>query len=266
VDGERFPFLTATVFEIDDVEGIQFGDLPRKSIHVVLADQAVPLEIASKWHKLAKSARERNLRAVELIIDPASRQIRQALIYHKQTPEGPALLTVNLSGKSEIFTLGVFENVGGSLHARVSMPKPEKWTHIGEESSPREFQFEAEITSPVIRQPAVTAILTGVKALTSPIAQSLLKFEAAGHKGDFVTYTSMTTPGFRAEFNEMLAKMGKAQILKMMQKMTPDTVTRKKQMTKVVVRGDRATVIVKEQGGTAWHVLVRQNGIWKIDE
>jgi hypothetical protein len=46
--------------------------------------------------------------------------------------------------------------------------------------------------------------------------------------------------------------------------MVPPTATREKQIERVVVRDNRATVIYKEGGARGFTMLMNEGGVWKI--
>ncbi|HLK58105.1 MAG TPA: hypothetical protein VKU00_16175, partial [Chthonomonadaceae bacterium] len=95
--------------------------------------------------------------------------------------------------------------------------------------------------------------------------QALLTYEAACKKGDIAGAKRLATPAATEEWDALIAKLGSAAFRKLMQENTPDGKTRLKQITHVVVRGDQATVLFKEEGGLSWQPMVKKNKVWLID-
>jgi hypothetical protein len=59
--------------------------------------------------------------------------------------------------------------------------------------------------------------------------------------------------------------VGQQEFVKLLRGSVPDGAVRLKQIRRVVVRGDRATVIFKEPGSTGHQPVVRRGGVWVVD-
>lgn len=258
------PLKYAYVVEVDDVEGARLQDTPRHYFAIRFTDVELPPATARSSWRIASLARAGKVRAVEVNVDPAKRATFGGAIYYARTPKDSPILTITASN-SDTYLLKEFKVEGNTVSGTALMANPEKWVQLDDKAPEVTFQYSVEFSAPLLRQPAVTATLTGAQAQSSPQVKALLAYEAVCRKGDIAAARKLAVPETSEEWNTIIAQIGEAQFKKMMMQSAPDARVRVKQITRVVVRGDHATVIYREQGATGFQPMVKKNGAWLVD-
>jgi hypothetical protein len=264
--GERtFPLRFAYALEIDDVEG-QRPSGPQKSLQLQLTDTELPADAVGDWARCAELVRAGKLRAVEIRVDPAKKSMFAGTIYHQLHPEEPPTLSITTSGNSSTYQLSDLKIERDRVSGTALMPEPEKWVRFRDDGEPETFQYRVAFSAPIRRQPPVTAVLTGVKAQQSPQVKALLAFEAACRKGDLALARRLAGPGFAKGLDTALKEQSQPAVLKLFRTMMPDGKTRLRQVTRVIVRGDRATIVSRESKEiTAWQKVIRKGTGWLVE-
>jgi hypothetical protein len=126
------------------------------------------------------------------------------------------------------------------------------------------YAYRVSFSAPVFHDRKVTATLKGKAARESAPARAFLAFEQALREGDLAKARAAVTAARWQELEVYLAQVGEAQFKAQAREMAPPTATRQKQIERVVVREDRATVIYKEPGSTGFQSLVREGEVWKV--
>ncbi len=126
------------------------------------------------------------------------------------------------------------------------------------------YEYRVSFSAPIFQDRKVTATLKGKEARESAPARAFLAFEKALREGDLAKARAAVTPARWKELEVYLAQVGEAQFKAQAREMAPPTATRQKQIDRVVVREDRATVIYKEPGATGFQSLVREGEVWKV--
>ena len=258
------PLRYAYVVEVDDVEGARLQGTPKRYFAIRFTDVEVPPATARSSWRIASLARAGKVRAVEVNVDPAKRATFGGAIYYAPTPKDSPILSITASN-SETYVLKDFKVEGNTVSGTALMANPEKWVSLDDKAPQVMFQYSVEFSAPLMRQPAVTATLIGAQAQNSAQVKALLAYEAVCRKGDLAAARKMAVPEASEEWSSVIAQVGEAQFKKMMMQSAPDAKVRVKQITKVVVRGDRATVIYREQGATGFQPMVKKNGAWMVD-
>jgi negative regulator of replication initiation len=116
-------------------------------------------------------------------------------------------------------------------------------------------KFKAEIVS----EPAVTEDLKGAAAKKSAPAEAMRKKVEAMVKGDVKALQLLSTEAANRRNAPFLSQ---PEAVEMMRQAGTEMREALKGIERVVVRGDRATVIFK---GRQWMTLVKQDGVWRSD-
>ena len=113
----------------------------------------------------------------------------------------------------------------------------------------------------------MTAILTGEKARISPQANAAIVFMTASRQSLEAMKKTITSETI-TYLDKVRKELGEAEFAKMWKQslnFLPSAKSYKKQIFRVVVRGEEASVIAKEDGGNSWQRLRKQNGVWKVE-
>jgi hypothetical protein len=247
VDGElkvaetAVPLRYGHAWEMDDVEGVRGDGQPKKSLLLFFTDVQTPPEQATNWGLSAQMAREGKLRAVQIEINPATKQMFSGSLYYALGENEPPNMSISIVGVSTTHQVKDLKVEKDRISGTVLMTEPQKWVRLNDGDKPTMFQYRATFDLPLHRRPAVTAVLTGKQAHTSPQVKTLLAFEDACRKVDQAALKRLATPAATANLRAMIAKAGVAEVRTMFRQMLP--VRKPQSVLRVVVRGDRATVI-----------------------
>jgi hypothetical protein len=158
---------------------------------------------------------------------------------------------------------------GGWLSGTVRTTKPAAISSFEAEDKPLTYQYQATFRVRVETPPPVTATLTGAQARSSPQVKVVMEYYAAGKRGDMAALRRLSPPEMFQRFEDMKKQVGEKEAAKMFNefwKQQPAPEIYRKMVTKVVVRGDLATIVIKEKDGTSWLTMKRQNGVWKLTD
>jgi hypothetical protein len=126
------------------------------------------------------------------------------------------------------------------------------------------YAYRASFSAPIFEDRPVTADLKGKAARASAPARVFLAFEKALRDGDLEKIWASITPARRQETELYLAQVGEAQFNAQIRETVPPTATRERQIERVIVRGDRATVVYREAGAKGFTSLVKEGDHWKV--
>jgi len=238
------------------------GPRSKREMRILVADRAVPQETIAglnPFFTLSSLVRKGAVRGVLLRFDPANSKEVIATVLFPQKEERYSLgnRTISQSDRSPLDQLVITDLRVSAAVEQSSEGNPEQ----GWPSEKYVFSFSA----PLFREPAVTATLKGKQALNSPQVKVVLAKTAAMAKGDYAAVKSVSTErsieemdGFmsqdRAESIKMMAEAGKQMGLEV-----------KKAPLTLIVRGDRATLLIKQKDGRSQIGLVKKNGVWLVD-
>ena len=79
--------------------------------------------------------------------------------------------------------------------------------------------------------------------------KAYIRFEEALASGDLDTVRKMTTPERVQQLEAYIAEVGKEAFLEMVKQMAPDPAMRAQNLQGVFIRGEGATIVIKEEGG-----------------
>ena len=205
---------------------------------------------------LERQVREAGLRGLLLRLDPkrlAATPVHGILLEAPADPQ-QSLRFFTLSGGSvglEGLKVDPTRVMGRAHHA----PAP---------GAPGDFGYDVTFSAPRFTD-VVSERLTGAKAAASAPVKALLAWERAVRAGDLDAAQAHATPQQMARLEAYRAAVGDAAFRKEVGAGIPDGRQRERQIRDVLVRGDRASVVVQEKGSRSVSVLVRQDGAWKLD-
>ncbi len=257
VNGQRVALTHAYALRQDNAEGLMEGP----ELRLLLADREVDsgLLAGPVLGEIDRLAREGSLRGLVLRVaaDRRPESAHGTVLFPPADPQA-SLPFFTKSGDGAGFTrfqLGDNRVVG------------EAEMHSNRDPFFREmavYEYRVSFSAPVFHDRKVTATLKGKAARESAPARAFLAFEKALREGDLEKVRAAVMPARWKELEVYLAQVGEAQFKAQAREMAPLTATRQKQIDRVVVREDRATVIYKEPGATGFQSLVREGEVWKV--
>lgn len=237
-----------------DEEGVADGP----ELRILLSEHEVSETLLSGpfLTALERQVREQGLRGVLLRLDP--KRLAAAPV-HGTLLEAPADPQQSL----RFFTLG--GDAVGLDNLRVD---PTRVTgharHAPVAGASADFAYDVTFSAPRFTD-VVRERLTGAKARDSAPVKALLAWERAVRAGDLDAAKAYATPGQMARLEAYRAAVGAEAFRREVGAGIPDQRQRERQIKEVLVRGDRASVVVQEKGARSVSVLVRQDGAWKVD-
>jgi len=126
--------------------------------------------------------------------------------------------------------------------------------------------YNFSFSAPLFKEPAVTATMKGKQALNSPQAKAVLAKAAAMVKGDLDKVKQLSTERMIRQIDMSMSQMSQEEAKNMMRESGKDMERSvKKGKLKLIVRGDRAYLMVEENNSNAMYGLIRKNGNWIVD-
>jgi hypothetical protein len=229
-----------------------------RELRILLVDREVPPDalMGMAFPPVWGLARDGAVRGLLIELNPADPNNINIILLDKPKEEGRSMTTLSMSKTgAKLFKEWRLtdKRVSGALDRKE------------ESSSDLDFptaEFTVRFDAPISREHAITAELKGPQAARSPQVAALLLRADAIMRWDMAALKAVSTkrsmaqieslpPSVVAEFKKVAKKEGAQQ---------------KKELAKaqrVVVRGDRATVIIaKGQYAT----VVKEGGKWKVDD
>jgi hypothetical protein len=255
VDKDQVQLKHGYAYLYDNEEGWESA----KEMRILLSENPVGEEIVTETEiafKLSDLMKEGKLRGVLILFDPAKTDsIRLTTYYPSIGVRGNK--SIQNSSKSPIEGLEVTDRrVKGKL------------THEDEGSEsfgwPPE-KYEVSFDLPLMKAPAVTATLTGAKALKAPQTVALLAKFTAFVNGDMKKVKENGTDNSNRTFDDMMAKASESEKAQLRQMIKEEIASIKKGDLRLVERGDKATLIVSIEGGKSKFEFMKINGKWKSD-
>jgi hypothetical protein len=257
VDGQKIPLTHAYALRQDNAEGLMDGP----ELRLLLSDRELSSELLAGpvLGGLDQLARQGAVRGVLMRVTAdrppesvhgtvlyAPRDPRMSLPFFTKSGEGGGFRRFALGDKR---VTGEVEEEPAAQSAFADVPL---------------YGYRASFSAPIFEDRPVTAILKGKEARESPHARAFLAFEKALREGDLEKVRASITPGRWQETEQYVAQAGEAQFKAQTRQMVPPTATRERQIERVVVRGDRATVIYNEAGAKGFASVVNDGGRWKV--
>jgi hypothetical protein len=259
VDGDRITLNHAYAHLHDNAEGwLDTG----KEMRILVSDREIPREAISglsPFFGLSEMVSEGAVRGVLLRFDPAKPKSVLVTVLYQSKEEGYSLAnrTISDSEKSPLEDLLISEL---RVSASVNHSSPGN-SDLGWPSESYSFKFSA----PLFREPPVTAILRGKAALKSPQIKVVLAKAEAMKKGDLETARKYTSERSNRETDRIFAQSA-GEAINMMREAGEDleqSVVKGK--LKLIVRGERASLVVDTGDGKTLYGLVRKDGRWLVD-
>ncbi len=248
VRGNTVAITHVYALRYDNDEGLLQGP----EVRVLLADREVSPALLSDWllDRLEKLARQGQIRGVLLKLNPSKPGSQQGtLLYPSDDPQQTS---------TRFFTM-----VGGDAEKL----KIERDDVVGEARNVgnKEYEYAVSIRAPIRPDEPVTARLKGKAALESPQVQTFLASETAMRAGDLEAARPLTAPESFKAIEEYVKQVGEAAYRETMKNEIPPTGERLKEIREVVVRGDRALIVLQRPEGKTAVTLAQVAGKWLMD-
>jgi hypothetical protein len=238
----------------DNAEGLMDR---KKELRILLTDREVPasslygVAFQPIWHMAMRG----EVQGILLELDPTKPNEVHSVLLMKPKQKGASLMTTSLSVTgSEIFKGWKYT---GS-HVSGSVDRQKEAVPGGEMPS---LSYTASFDSDILPEPKVTQDLKGAQAVASPQVKMLVTSADALTRGDFATVKKMASKQGAARLDEMITQAG-PQAKALAKQFGTEMKTSLKKVKRVVVRGDRAIVIMPD--GVSMNVIL-EGGVWKTD-
>jgi hypothetical protein len=257
VDGDEVALTHSYALRQDNAEGLMDGP----ELRILLSDRELSTDLLAGpvLGELDQLARQGGVKGVLLRVETVRRpESVHGTILHVPRDPRMSLPFFTKSGNGagfKRFELGDNRVVGEVEEAPDNQPAFADAPAYG---------YRASFSAPIFEDRKVTAVLKGKEARQSAPAKAFLAFEKVLREGDLAKIQAAVAPGRWKETEQYVAQVGEAQFKAEVREMVPPTATREKQIERVVVREDRATVIYKEAGAKGFALLVKDGGVWKI--
>lgn len=275
VDGKPIPMKYAYAVLVDDVEtaGLPLSYGPTKTIILVLSDIPLPKKLVEnrsapdsdvksigQYFDDKRVTEASKMRGLQFEIDAEKKAV---LKYQIKLPGAGASYDSGAIGpeyqlKNFTVTNGI---VSGTILVSEAKTHPSASVAEAENNKkykgPKKFQFRVTFTAPLQTEPPVTKVYDGAEALNNEQINVLKQYAAAANKGDMAAVKRLTA----ASHHHYLALPGAKEGLK---EMKPELLA--KEVKRVVVRGNQATVMVVSSGGGSQVMIrmTRENDGWKL--
>ncbi|MFA7403934.1 MAG: hypothetical protein WC007_08070 [Pelobacteraceae bacterium] len=258
-DKDTIQLKYAYVHLHDNAEG--WLDTARE-MRVLVTDRQVPQESLAglnAFSTLAEMLRQDKVRGVLLRFDPAApNSIMISKIFPPKDPnESLTNMSLGYGDRSPIDNLQISDQrVSGAFKMHTAANEEMGWVLE---------DYALTFSAPLFKEPAITSDVTGNKALKSPQAGALLAKCAAMAKGDMKKARQYATDRSNLEVDTYLAQAGEEAKPMFQQMAVEQEKAVKKGPLRLVVRGNRATLIIGESDGKNLLEFVQQGGKWKTD-
>ena len=259
VDGDTVPLKYAYAHLHDNAEG--WLDT-KKEMRILVSDRDVPQEAISGLNlftTLSEMVMEGSVRGVLLRFDPGKPKSVVVTVLYPPKDQGFSLANRTISDSEK----GPLENLLISklrVSASVNHNSPGN-SELGWPSESYSFKFSA----PLFNEPPVTEILKGKKAMKSPQAKVILAKAAAMKRGDLETAKKYTSERSIIEMDRIISQ-SKGEVDSMIRESGKETEQSvRKGKLRLIVRGDRASLVVDTNEGKSLYGLIRKDGSWLVD-
>jgi hypothetical protein len=259
VDGDVVTLSHAYAHLHDNAEG--WMDF-KNEMRILVSEREVDQDAIAglnPFFTLSAMVRHGSVRGVLIRFDPAKpKSILVTVLYPpKDQRNSLANRTISDSANSPLENLHISELRVSASVSRSSEGNAE----LGWPSESYSFKFSA----PLFREAAVTAILKDRQALESPQVKALLARAAALKKSDIEKTRQYSTERFIREIEEFMAQ-SQEEGRKMMRESGRDIEQSvKKGKLRLIVRGDRAALMVDAKDGNSMFRLIKKDGKWIVD-
>jgi hypothetical protein len=258
VEGEQVQLAHAYAWRHDNTEGLLDGAQLRilvtdREVSEYLLAGAMPLAV----ERMARDGRVRGV-LLKLSADPPREAVNGTVLFPVASPELSLPSFVEATAQSGLrrLDLGDRRVVGAADYESHAPPRPDAGVA---------YAYSLEFNAPVFQDPPVSADLKGKAARTSAPARAFLAYEAALRAGDMSRVRQLLTPERYEEVQAFAARLGPSRFAEQAAGNLPPEKTRARQIKRVVVRGDRATVIFSQAGTRGFQALIQNADGWKVD-
>ncbi|MBV9864367.1 MAG: hypothetical protein JO316_03405 [Abitibacteriaceae bacterium] len=264
VDGKPIALHCAYVVEVNNVEekGLLMAG-PQKYYVIVLSDIALPRSSVSdrnaplsERHSLVEAfapmsqSAAGKMHGILLKLEPGKKVPFQAQLFYPGVDVGFTVVGTQYPDRVE-----GSKHEGNLLSGKAILTPAQ---NTGLEKGPKKYQYSATFSAPILAESAVTQQLEGREALDSPPVQVIREYLVAGKKGDVETLRRLTAASHQTYLSNK-------EFLKSLRSGDQDKLV--EQVKRVVVRGDKATVVVvneKPNYSQTMMQLVREQGTWHL--
>jgi hypothetical protein len=257
VDGDKVALTHSYATQQDNAEGLMDGP----ELRILLSDRELSTELLAGpvLGGLDQLARQGGVRGVLMRVAAGRppESVHGTILYSPRDPRMslPFFTKSGQGGGFRRFELGD-KRVVGEVEEQPDTPSALADVPV--------YGYRATFSAPIFEDRKVTAVLKGKEARESAPARAFLAFEKVLREGDLAKIQAAVAPGRWKETEQYVAQVGEAQFKAQVREAVPPTATRERQIERVVVREDRATVIYKEAGARGFALLVKDGGVWKI--
>jgi hypothetical protein len=233
-----------------------------KEMRVLMTDRQIPQESLAglnAFSTLAEMVKHDKLRGVLLRFDPADPKsiVITNIMPSKDPTESLKNVSLSYGDRSPIDQLVITDQrVSGAFKLHTSANSDLGWVLE---------DYAAAFSAPLFKEPALTADISGEKALKSPQVTALLAKCAAMVKGDMNKSRQYSTERSNLEGDTFLTQSGEDGMAMFQQMAGEQEKAIKKGPLRLVVRGNRAALIVSATDGKTLIEFVQQGGKWKTD-
>lgn len=233
----------------------------KEMLTVFLSDVPVPDEMrkaSDNWREWARGkAVAGTIHGVVVTINPATGVWDHGAVLTRQ---GFMFYSETVSGEARGLRFEPAAPVGDLVAGKLSMKEPRS----GMSDADGPWLVDAQFHSAVVRRSAVSGVLTGPAALSSPQYKAVLAFLEACRKKDLDAIRDSVEPQGRESLAQMFAGPSKAEALDMFAKNAAETLALK--LAKVTVRGDSADVdfVGAKPADSQGLKVVLSGGEWKV--
>jgi hypothetical protein len=239
----------------DNAEGLATR---KKELRILLTDREVPASsiygtaFPPVWHM----AMEGKVQGVLLELDPSDPNNINTILLMKPKQKGRSLMTMSISESGGKVFEG-WKYGGGRVSGAL---KRGKEGNSADEDLPN-IVYAVKFDAAVDPGPPVTQDLTGAKALASPQVKVLAQAADAMSKADFAALKNLSSAAGKVQIDEMIAMTG-PQAKQSAKQSGTELKAMVKKVKRVVVRGDRATVLMPDGLSVS---MVLEGGTWKMN-
>lgn len=243
------------------VYGNEEGMLEGPELRILLTDRKLPQSILSGpiLDRLDALAREDQVRGVLLRLDPAAPKdsaVNGTLLVAPSEPQASLTFftTQTTGGQGSFEALDV---AGNRVTGQTKLKMP------GDDST-EAFEYRAGFSAPLFRD-EITQRAKGNDARGHPAAQAMLAWNEAMLKADFTALRELSAADKYQELQAFRTEVGEQAFLLIVASEATPTDQLRQQIVEVIVRGDRAFILMEADGTRNVAMASRQGERWVID-
>ncbi len=263
-DNKSIAIQYGYALDIDNVEEAKYlFSSPQKTTVLVFTDRELPqISICDRGapfsdrHSFSelfsplKSSPGDKVHGVLLKLDASTFKIISAQLLFPGHNSEFTVMGADISDRIEIHISKI-----GLIAGTSTLSPPQ---NTGFSDGPKKYHYKINFQIPLKREQAITKNYEGKDALISPPLESIKKYLSAAKSGDVDGLRKLTAQSH-------LAYLNKPEVIKMLK--DADASMLAEQVKRVVIRGDRAAVVVVNEKPNFSIVimhLVLEKGIWKL--